>query len=41
MDLLGSRRAVLLRHICTIVPLQGGGWVVFFQFYFVVVFFPF
>lgn len=39
MDLLGSRRAVLLRHVCTIVPLQGAGWVGFFQFYFVVVFF--
>lgn len=41
MDLLGSRKAVLLRPICIIVPLQGAGWVGFLQFYFAVVFFPF
>lgn len=41
MDLLESRRAVLLRHVYTIVSLQGAGWVVFFLVYFVVGFFPF
>lgn len=30
---------MLLRHICTIVPLQGAGWVGFLQFYFAVGFF--
>lgn len=32
---------MLLRHVYTIVSLQGAGWVVFFLFYFVVGFFPF
>lgn len=41
MDLLESSRALLLRHVCTIVPLQGADWVRFFHFYFVVGFFPF
>lgn len=41
MDLLGIRKAVLLRPVCIIGPLQDAGWVGFLQFYFVVVFFPF
>lgn len=38
MDLLGIRKAVLLRPVCIIGPLQDAGWVGFLQFYFVVVF---
>lgn len=40
MDLLGSRRAVLLRHVCTIVPLQGSGSVAFLHFILSCGFFP-
>lgn len=41
MDLLGNRRAVLLRHICTIAPLQGAGGLVFFSVLFCCGFFFF